>query len=159
LVGVARPTSSYGVSHFVYRARLPFHPVRLHDFMVKFFILQEPDWSRMMTEDGTHSDSASDGGSSDGEPAAAAAAAASVGVQGKAQSTSQLQSVAIERRAALEATFGVVLRSKGFVWVASRSDHIGEWSQAGSLLSFSTGQTVSSCTTPGGGGGWYKGGS
>lgn len=138
------------MSHFVYRARLPFHPVRLHNFMVRFFILQEPDWSRMLGE-GTPSDTGDADVSSDSEsdtppaaveatddtaPPAAAAAAVGKGVQ----QVHRLQSVAAERRKALEGCFGVVLRSKGFVWLATRSDHIGEWSQAGSLLSFSTGE-------------------
>lgn len=35
--------------------------------------------------------------------------------------------------------YGLVLRAKGFVWVASRSDLYGEWSQAGSILRFSPG--------------------
>lgn len=146
-----RPTSSYGVCHFVYRARLPFHPGRLHDFMVKFFILQEPDWSRMLGgggagTEGDDSSSQSESESESGEAAAGTAAGEKDGTSGngvqqqqQATSVQVLQAVAGERRVACEGAFGVLLRSKGFVWLATRGDHIGEWSQAGSLLSFSTG--------------------
>jgi G3E family GTPase len=64
------------------------------------------------------------------------------GVSGGAggSTADQLQAVAAGRRQQLERQFGLVLRSKGFVWLATRGDHIGEWSQAGSLLTFTTGE-------------------
>ena len=39
----------------------------------------------------------------------------------------------------LKATYGNVLRSKGFVWLGSRPDLCGEWSQAGAVLRFTVG--------------------
>jgi G3E family GTPase len=36
--------------------------------------------------------------------------------------------------------YGLVLRSKGFGWVLGRDAHMGEWGQAGGILSFSTGE-------------------
>lgn len=39
--------------------------------------------------------------------------------------------------ACLEAGFPGLLRSKGFVWIASRHDIIGNWSQAGQMMSLS----------------------
>jgi hypothetical protein len=141
-----------GVSHFVYRSRRAFHPQRLHDFMVKFFVLQQPDWARLRelggSGGGAGENSSSGGGSSDsceGEedgPAGDEGAGSSTsGAHAPADTTAQqLQALAAGCRAALSAAFGgLLLRSKGFVWLASRGDHIGEWSQAGSLLNFSTG--------------------
>ena len=34
-------TEEYGISSFVYRASMPFHPKRLYDWMTQYFLLQE----------------------------------------------------------------------------------------------------------------------
>ncbi|WIA32558.1 hypothetical protein OEZ86_003365 [Tetradesmus obliquus] len=112
--------------------------------MVSFFVLQEPDWEKLMAAQGEDDrEDDSEDGSEDPDQEAQQPA----GVTGSSSSSSsgdqttaqQLQQVAAVRRAACEGRFGLLLRSKGFVWLATRGDHIGEWSQAGSLLSFSTG--------------------
>jgi G3E family GTPase len=134
-----RSTASYGVTHFVYRARWPFHPGRLHNFMVSFFVLQEPDWQKLMAEDEDHRED--NPTSTDATSTDDLASPLQPGVTNVTSDTAQqLQEVAGARRAAFEARFGLLLRSKGFVWLATRGGHIGEWSQAGSLLSFSTGE-------------------
>jgi G3E family GTPase len=148
--GAVRSTDAYGVSHFVYRARWPFHPGRLHNFMVSFFVLQEPDWEKLLQADREvdREDDASDSEDQSEEldllqtPASEnnPSSSSSTDTQGGTSTAQQLQEVAGARRAVFEARFGLLLRSKGFVWLATRGDHIGEWSQAGSLLSFSTGE-------------------
>ncbi|PRW34073.1 cobalamin synthesis P47K [Chlorella sorokiniana] len=44
-------TEEYDISSVVYRARRPFHPGRLHDFLTTHFVLQEPDWSEALAEE------------------------------------------------------------------------------------------------------------
>lgn len=44
-------TIEYGIGNFIYKARKAFHPARLHEFMTKYFLLQEPDWREAMGEE------------------------------------------------------------------------------------------------------------
>jgi hypothetical protein len=239
-------TAEYGISSFVYKARAPFHPGRLHAFFEKYFVLQEPDWSEAMADEAgddehdqahPHAPAAAAGNRggaasmSGGVPAAAqqlqraasaladaagslAAATGGAGGNGRAQGRQQAAgndaalAAAVNaaaaaasaaaaaaaaaasvagasasgpvsssqpapastrpttraaltpsgtnnpasslpmpsevdplgvRRAARMSTFGNLLRSKGFVWVAGRDDHCAEWSSAGGLVRFGTG--------------------
>lgn len=44
-----------------------------------------------------------------------------------------------QRQRRLRESFGQLLRSKGFVWIATRQDLCGEWSQAGGVIRFTVG--------------------
>jgi hypothetical protein len=60
-------TLEYGIGSWTYRSRRPFQPERLHAFLSKHFVVQEPDWSEEMAEDGEGGDAGVDhdrGGSS-----------------------------------------------------------------------------------------------
>ncbi|MBF2055544.1 MAG: GTP-binding protein [Candidatus Sericytochromatia bacterium] len=68
------------------------------------------------------------------------------GSENSERDTYGIESVVYNRRkpfhparllACLEAGFPQLLRSKGFVWIASRHDIIGNWSQAGQMMSLS----------------------
>ncbi|KAH8045923.1 ATP binding protein [Aureococcus anophagefferens] len=98
--------SGIGFQNFVYKRRTPFHPGRLHDFLSSHFVFYEL----------SHADD-----DDDDDDAAAPATAAQDAATLEAR---RARAVAKARR------FGTILRSKGFVWLATRNDHVGEWSQA-----------------------------
>jgi G3E family GTPase/thiol-disulfide isomerase/thioredoxin len=75
---------------------------------------------------------------------AASSCAAMILAMEMATSSKQIKTVAGDdvvkkRRHQLHESFGQLLRSKGFVWIATRRDLCGEWSQAGGVLRFTVG--------------------
>ncbi|KAG2438855.1 hypothetical protein HXX76_005395 [Chlamydomonas incerta] len=69
----------------------------------------------------------------------AAAAAAAAPAAAAATAAAPDPAAAAAAAAARTAAYGQVLRSKGFVWLGGRRDHVGEWSSAGNLLRLGTG--------------------
>jgi hypothetical protein len=51
------PSAAEGdlVTSFVFRSRVPFHPMRLHDFLDRFFVLRERAWGDEHATEGTPS--------------------------------------------------------------------------------------------------------
>merc|ERR1712168_1790957 len=108
-------SEEYGISSFIYRSRKPFVPQKIHDLMVGTFLLQEradgdeaekadEDEKDVETMDESEADQEEGGGIKDRLAARAAG------------------------------PFANVLRSKGFMWLATRPLNMGEWSQAGAIL-------------------------
>jgi len=117
--------SGIGFQNFVYKRRTPFHPGRLHDFLTSHFVFYELSY-------------ADDDDDDDDDDAAAPATAAQDAATLEAK---RARAVANARR------FGTILRSKGFVWLATRNDHVGEWSQAGCVGRLGT-EAKWYCTAP-----------
>ena len=130
-------TIEYGISSFVYRARKPFHPVRLFNLLDKNFMImensigdEEEDEESMIDEyddkdDQEDGDSMAEENSSDGnmdEPA-----------------TIDQEEVKRRLRNKNGSIFKNLLRSKGFLWLATRPFKMGEWSQCGIILSVDDG--------------------
>lgn len=128
-------TEEYGINNFVYRARKPFHPVRLYEMICDKFQLIErinlpEDGQEVVEEDGddeeeeelAEEEEEEEAEDDDDEEEAGAVLTAEEMLQNKKNSP-----------------LCHVVRSKGFFWLATRYILRGEWSSAGSMLTLSAG--------------------
>ena len=139
-----RETNDFGVNSFVYRRRRPFHPARFAQLLDENFFL-DTDWESRVhihehdeNEDEDHSqshshshdthshfhtqDKKSDSGSEDNE-------------EGKEVSLAKMEAKMQEATKRKNAgIFSNVLRSKGFLWIATRPDIKGVWGGAGAVV-------------------------
>ncbi|EGG00431.1 uncharacterized protein MELLADRAFT_39712, partial [Melampsora larici-populina 98AG31] len=123
-------TEEYGIGSFVYRARRPFSPVRLWKMIREVFVVIQDEY----VDDGEDEEEIS---GSDGEEDE------ETETDSIDEKQPQLNPKARLKSKQASSTFATLLRSKGFIWLATRPLMFGEWSQAGVML------------TIGGGGGWY----
>lgn len=149
-------TEEYGISSFIYRRRRPFHPKRLFDLVVRYFMVLEYGHEAEEEADGEESDEESDeeGDSHmDSGDDAGATAPKSDGVEASKgdEDDKRLQERVIRERLAAkkESVFANVFRSKGFFWLATRPDMMGEWAQAGTILSVKPTQAWYASMPPG----------
>jgi len=101
-----RHEARFGITSFVYRARRPFHPGRLWHDFLEPFMVVHTQ------EDGE-----------EGEPTAAEAITAK-------------QDAAAKKQRFRQQTLGDLLRSKGFLWIATSHGVMGSWSHAGNMVGF-----------------------
>lgn len=163
--------SRYGINSFVYSARVPFHPARLYELVHDKFVILEPQSGEEDEEDNNRSnnavetvgdetadegnipdpdvndgeDSSCAGSISDSEEAANSSPASSI-----SEDSTQFPDIPLTQRLANKKAhplFKSLLRSKGFVWLATRPKQSGDWSQAGAMLTFSPGMQWF-CTLP-----------
>jgi hypothetical protein len=115
----------YGINNFVYAARRPFHPRRLFALLQdKFILLQNKEQDEEEGDEGEMEED--DSNASDDE-------------MESVQDFDQQEPSTILANKKAHPTFGPVLRSKGFFWLATRSLQFGEWSQAGGMLTVGCG--------------------
>lgn len=133
-------TIEYGINSFVFRNTIPFHPKRLYDFVVKYFVLHE-----LGAEEDKEEEDAPAGSqpprSGAGKEKAAEAPGASQSSNAAAQMGDKLKEMAASRTAAREKDVGQLFRSKGFVWLGSpaRLGEYGNWNHSGNILSLTCG--------------------
>jgi G3E family GTPase len=124
-------TEEYGINSFVYRARRPFHPQRLFETLVHNFLIlensveEDEEWEDEEHEGEDQEDDTEmedEEGEEDEEE------------YGIDQDESKKR---LENKKA--SVFGPIFRSKGFFWLANRPEFMGDWSQAGLIMSINNG--------------------
>ena len=99
-----RHESRFGITSFVYKARRPFHPGRLYDQFMQAYFILRYEGKDDKDSETMNADLA------------------------------KLQEEAKPKQMKRKAAMGELLRSKGFVWVASSHFLMGGWQQAGNIL-------------------------
>ncbi|KAI0842320.1 putative cobalamin synthesis protein [Hypoxylon sp. FL0890] len=128
-------TEEYGIGTFVYRARRPFHPARLWDMIKSVFVVIQTEYQVEGEDMDVNEDEV------EGEDDEADEDSVMEDEQPQLDTRARLASKMIDP------TFGPLLRSKGFLWLATRPKMYGEWSQAGVMLTIS-GQDLWRCEVP-----------
>ncbi len=127
-------TIEYGISSFIYRQRRPFHPLRLFELIGEAFLVIEhggkgKEFSLQDHEEGAEEPSEVDGQDADLEPVDKSEPLQKEDLRDlEAEACSEQKS---------QSVFKNVFRSKGFIWIAGKDDYMGEWSQAGVIVTIS----------------------
>ncbi|RDW30496.1 CobW/HypB/UreG, nucleotide-binding domain-domain-containing protein [Yarrowia lipolytica] len=140
-------TEEYNINNFVYRARAPFHPLRLHELIRdKFLVMEYNTPSGADVHDG-HENATQEAEDDDQqlEPVDEDGDSPMSQEEWEDEEDSDDESVElIDEKVVLEnkknSVFGNLLRSKGYFWLATRHILQGEWSQAGAILTIKPGQ-------------------
>ncbi|KAI1408392.1 putative cobalamin synthesis protein [Hypoxylon sp. FL1857] len=130
-------TEEYGIGTFVYRARRPFHPARLWDMIKSVFVVIQTEYQVEGEDMDVDEDETDDGNEDDESDEDSVMEDEQPQLDPKARLASKMA----------DPTFGPLLRSKGFLWLATRPRMYGEWSQAGVMLTIS-GQDLWRCEVP-----------
>ena len=105
---MTRHEARFGITSFIYRARRPFHPGRLRDiFLEPYFVSvehEEDEEEEKMSE------------------------------SDKLAKLKESQDEADEKKMTRGKVMGELLRSKGFIWIATSHQLIGHWQQSGSVI-------------------------
>lgn len=125
-------TEEYGIGSFVFRARRPFHPARLWALIKKNFVVIQEEY----IEDGLEEDETTMEDGTDDSPKVEAD---DHPMEVDDEKQPQLNPKARLAAKKADPTFGPLLRSKGFIWLATRPLMFGEWSQAGVMLTLTGG--------------------
>jgi len=108
---MTRHEARFNITSFVYRARRPFHPGRLADLVMEPFFSEVEHWD---DEDEEEEDKISE--------------------EEKLIKLQKLQKEAAAKQIKRAGFMGDLLRSKGFIWIATSHNVIGSWQQAGNVI-------------------------
>jgi len=112
-------TARFDIKSFVYRARKPFHPERLYDLVLEPYFMYPALSPEEEPEEGEDQRSEEEKKKQEEE---------------REIELQKIQEEALVKQEKRTEVMGELLRSKGFLWVASTNDVIGGWQQAGNVL-------------------------
>ncbi|KAK9327731.1 CobW/HypB/UreG, nucleotide-binding domain-containing protein [Lipomyces starkeyi] len=135
-------TEEYGISNFVYRRRRPFHPKRLYQLIHDKFVLCQ----FQVDDDSQHEDDAnyenSDADMKDADDKNASLKRRHDGEDDEGDDDNLSAEVLPEqliKNKNSSPVFSSLIRSKGYIWLATRALQHGEWSQASAMLTIQGG--------------------
>ena len=115
---ITRHERRFGIKSFIYKSRRPFHPGRLNDQFLDPFFADTPidfeDYDFEEEEEGQKKPKKTE--------------------EEKHLELEKIQREACEKEKVRTAQLGELLRSKGFLWLATAHNVIGGWQQAGNIL-------------------------
>merc|ERR1712038_206532 len=112
-------TARFDIKSFVYRARKPFHPGRLNDLLLEPFFMDP--WVTLDDEE-------------EGKEVERTEEEKKKLEELKQIELQKVQEEAMVKQKKRTEVMGELLRSKGFLWMATANDVIGGWQQAGNVL-------------------------
>lgn len=131
----------YGIQSFVYRRRQPFHPVRLFELLdTAFLIIENPgtfegEGEEMDAAEEGKNDQEMDEEEQEEIDETEEGEACDMDIQDSPRFDPEESKRCFEMKS--QGVFRSILRSKGFLWIANKDKFMGEWSQAGIILTLS----------------------
>lgn len=121
-------TEEYGVRSFVWNARRPFHPKRLWEMLQAPFCILQDQVAEEEDDNDEEDDEAKDGDNGEEEEEEESREEVLARMRKEKEELDLPKRIAFKKQSPV---WQGLLRSKGFIWLATRYFVSGEWSQAG----------------------------
>jgi len=132
---ITRHEKRFGITSFIYKSRRPFHPGRLGDlFLEPFFAETKMDLYEEEEDEEEEETEDQESGNKEGKKPKKTEEEIKKEEEEKEKKLKELQKEAAKKQKIRTGKMGELLRSKGFIWIATSHDVIGGWQQAGNII-------------------------